>query len=294
MHRAGAAPGPRRARGVRGDRPVGASRRSFIPVDVETAGFLSDGRTVCDFRFRSRKPANVALRDGRRRAEVRRDAHGHPRPHGVGVRHATRRGRDPQYPCAHDDSDAAAPAQEPVPGDLTRGVGAQQRDHVQRREPAVPRLRVQDPGHEGRGDHARRLRRAHVRRRRDQRALRRLRHPAGQRLPPELHAVHGAHDRGHRGTEDPGGRPRRRAPGEPPVPAGHHAAPGRARQAVPQGRARSLAVRRRPRRVHAGLPQPARLQRRRGHRLPVDVHARAGPQRGQEDPRRSRATRRSR
>jgi inosine-uridine nucleoside N-ribohydrolase len=31
----------------------------FIPVDVETVGELSVGRTVCDFRFRSRKPANV-------------------------------------------------------------------------------------------------------------------------------------------------------------------------------------------------------------------------------------------
>lgn len=30
-----------------------------IPVDVETGGELSVGRTVCDFRFRSRKPANV-------------------------------------------------------------------------------------------------------------------------------------------------------------------------------------------------------------------------------------------
>ena len=31
----------------------------FIPVDVETKAELSDGRTVCDFRFRSGKPANV-------------------------------------------------------------------------------------------------------------------------------------------------------------------------------------------------------------------------------------------
>ena len=31
----------------------------FIPVDIETGGELSVGRTVCDFRFRSRKPANV-------------------------------------------------------------------------------------------------------------------------------------------------------------------------------------------------------------------------------------------
>jgi inosine-uridine nucleoside N-ribohydrolase len=30
-----------------------------IPVDVETGGELSVGRTVCDFRFRSGKPANV-------------------------------------------------------------------------------------------------------------------------------------------------------------------------------------------------------------------------------------------
>jgi len=31
----------------------------FIPVDVETGGELCVGRTVCDFRFRSRQPANV-------------------------------------------------------------------------------------------------------------------------------------------------------------------------------------------------------------------------------------------
>ncbi|MEO8208164.1 MAG: nucleoside hydrolase [Chloroflexota bacterium] len=31
----------------------------FIPVDVETGGELSVGRTVCDFRFRSGRPANV-------------------------------------------------------------------------------------------------------------------------------------------------------------------------------------------------------------------------------------------
>lgn len=31
----------------------------FIPVDVETGGEISVGRTACDFRFRSRKPANV-------------------------------------------------------------------------------------------------------------------------------------------------------------------------------------------------------------------------------------------
>ena len=31
----------------------------FIPVDIETGGELSVGRTVCDFRFRSGKPANV-------------------------------------------------------------------------------------------------------------------------------------------------------------------------------------------------------------------------------------------
>jgi inosine-uridine nucleoside N-ribohydrolase len=33
----------------------------FIPVDVETDAELSDGRTVCDFRFRSGKPANVSF-----------------------------------------------------------------------------------------------------------------------------------------------------------------------------------------------------------------------------------------
>ena len=39
-------------------------------------------------------------------------------------------------------------------------------------------------------------------------------------------------------------------------------------------RAGPLPLDRRPRRVHPGLPQPARFPRRRGHRLPVDVHAR--------------------
>ena len=33
----------------------------FIPVDVETGGELSVGRTVCDFRFRGGKPANVSF-----------------------------------------------------------------------------------------------------------------------------------------------------------------------------------------------------------------------------------------
>jgi purine nucleosidase len=32
-----------------------------IPVDVETRAELSIGRTVCDRRFRSGKPANVAF-----------------------------------------------------------------------------------------------------------------------------------------------------------------------------------------------------------------------------------------
>ena len=31
----------------------------FIPVDVEVNSELSLGRTVCDFRFRAGKPANV-------------------------------------------------------------------------------------------------------------------------------------------------------------------------------------------------------------------------------------------
>ena len=31
----------------------------LIPVDVEVNAELSVGRTVCDFRFRSGKPANV-------------------------------------------------------------------------------------------------------------------------------------------------------------------------------------------------------------------------------------------
>ena len=44
----------------------------FIPVDIETGGVLSDGRTVCDFRFRSRKPANVHFAMGADEAKFNR------------------------------------------------------------------------------------------------------------------------------------------------------------------------------------------------------------------------------
>ena len=44
----------------------------FIPVDIETGGVLSDGRTVCDFRFRSGKPANVHFAMGADEAKFNR------------------------------------------------------------------------------------------------------------------------------------------------------------------------------------------------------------------------------
>jgi inosine-uridine nucleoside N-ribohydrolase len=58
MHRAGAAP-VHDALAVCAIIDPTVITTHDIPVDVETGGFLCDGRTVCDFRFRSRKPANV-------------------------------------------------------------------------------------------------------------------------------------------------------------------------------------------------------------------------------------------
>jgi inosine-uridine nucleoside N-ribohydrolase len=58
MHRAGAAP-VHDALAVCAIIDPTVVTTHFIPVDVETGGELSVGRTVCDFRFRSRKPANV-------------------------------------------------------------------------------------------------------------------------------------------------------------------------------------------------------------------------------------------
>jgi inosine-uridine nucleoside N-ribohydrolase len=58
MHRAGAAP-VHDALAVCSIIDPTVVTTHFIPVDVETGGELSAGRTVCDFRFRSRKPANV-------------------------------------------------------------------------------------------------------------------------------------------------------------------------------------------------------------------------------------------
>jgi inosine-uridine nucleoside N-ribohydrolase len=58
MHRAGAAP-VHDALAVCAIIDPSIITTHFIPVDVETGGELSVGRTVCDFRFRSRKPANV-------------------------------------------------------------------------------------------------------------------------------------------------------------------------------------------------------------------------------------------
>jgi inosine-uridine nucleoside N-ribohydrolase len=58
MHRAGAAP-VHDALAVCAVIDPSVITTHFIPVDVETDAELSVGRTVCDFRFRSGKPANV-------------------------------------------------------------------------------------------------------------------------------------------------------------------------------------------------------------------------------------------
>lgn len=58
MHRAGAAP-VHDALAVCAVIDPTILTTEFIPVDVETGGEISVGRTACDFRFRSRKPANV-------------------------------------------------------------------------------------------------------------------------------------------------------------------------------------------------------------------------------------------
>ncbi len=58
MHRAGAAP-VHDALAVCAVIDPSVVTTQLIPVDVETGGELSVGRTVCDFRFRSRQPANV-------------------------------------------------------------------------------------------------------------------------------------------------------------------------------------------------------------------------------------------
>ena len=52
MHRAGAAP-VHDALAVCAIIDPSIITTHYIPVDVETGGVLSDGRTVCDFRFRS-------------------------------------------------------------------------------------------------------------------------------------------------------------------------------------------------------------------------------------------------
>ncbi len=58
MHRAGAAP-VHDALAVCAVIDPSVVTTHHIPVDVETGGELSVGRTVCDFRFRSGRPANV-------------------------------------------------------------------------------------------------------------------------------------------------------------------------------------------------------------------------------------------
>jgi len=58
MHRAGAAP-VHDALAVCSIVDPSVVTTELIPVDVETSGELTVGRTVCDFRFRSGRPANV-------------------------------------------------------------------------------------------------------------------------------------------------------------------------------------------------------------------------------------------
>ena len=60
MHRAGAAP-VHDALAVCSIIDPSVITTHLIPVDVETDAELSVGRTVCDFRFRSGKPANVSF-----------------------------------------------------------------------------------------------------------------------------------------------------------------------------------------------------------------------------------------
>ena len=82
MHRAGAAPGPRRAGGVRGHRPVG-------PDDPVHPRRRRDGRRAVGrpdglrLPVPQREARQRVVRDGRRRAEVRPDAEGDPGPHGL-------------------------------------------------------------------------------------------------------------------------------------------------------------------------------------------------------------------
>ena len=82
MHRAGAAP-VHDALAVCAVIDPAVITTHFTPVDVETGGELSVGRTVCDFRFRGRRPANVHFAMDARRAQVRVDADRDPGPHGV-------------------------------------------------------------------------------------------------------------------------------------------------------------------------------------------------------------------
>jgi purine nucleosidase len=58
MHRAGAAP-VHDALAVCAIIDPSVITTQHIPVDVEVSAELSLGRTVCDFRFRGGKPANV-------------------------------------------------------------------------------------------------------------------------------------------------------------------------------------------------------------------------------------------
>jgi inosine-uridine nucleoside N-ribohydrolase len=60
MHRAGAAP-VHDALAVCSIIDPSIVSTQFIPVDVEVQAELSVGRTVCDFRFRGGKPANVSF-----------------------------------------------------------------------------------------------------------------------------------------------------------------------------------------------------------------------------------------
>ncbi len=141
---------------------------------------------------------------------------------------------------------------------------------------------VQAPQHQGRHHRAGPVQGPRARCGLHQRQLRRLRDPARERLPAELHARPRPAVAGDPEAEDPGGPAGRRAPGEPPLPVRDQAPAGRVGQGVHRRDHRQVGVGRRPRRVDAGLPQAAGLQRRRRHRLPVDVHVRRQARRAEE------------
>ena len=73
MHRAGAAP-VHHALAVCAVIDPSVITTHHIHVDVETGDFLSDGRTVCDFRFERVKPEERNFRSSNRNVEFAMDA----------------------------------------------------------------------------------------------------------------------------------------------------------------------------------------------------------------------------